>query len=231
MRMAVLQHVPFEGPAGIADWAELRGVDVAVTHLYRGMTLPKLSDFDMLTIMGGPMSVNDQATIPWLAPEVALVRDAIASGKVVLGVCLGSQMIAKALGGKVYSGPTKEIGWFPVQSTAAGTAYGLPERFTPFHWHGETFDLPDQAHLLASTAVVPNQAFAIDTRIVGLQFHIEATPESVKALIENVGHDIGSGAFEQSPETILDGLENCAAIRQTLHGLLDRLTASGLGRT
>ena len=112
MRMAVLQHVSFEGPAAIADWAAAHGVAVTVSHLYRDEPLPGLGGFDMLTVMGGPMSANDEAQLPWLAPEIALVRDAIGAGKIVLGVCLGAQIIAKSLGAKVYAGKQKEIGWF-----------------------------------------------------------------------------------------------------------------------
>ena len=144
MRIAVLQHVPFEGPAAIADWAAARGDRIAVAHLYRGDPLPALADFDMLTVMGGPMSVNDEAKYAWLAPEIALVREAIGAGKIVLGVCLGAQIIAKSLGAKVYAAGQKEIGWFEVKRTETEHPIfeGLPAAFPVFHWHGETFDLP-----------------------------------------------------------------------------------------
>jgi GMP synthase-like glutamine amidotransferase len=117
MRMAVLQHVEFEGPAAVADWAAARAFPLRTFHLHRDTTLPLLSDFDMLTVMGGPMSANDEAQLGWLGPEIALVREAIAADKIVLGICLGAQIIAKALGARVYPGGTKEIGWFPVQRT------------------------------------------------------------------------------------------------------------------
>jgi GMP synthase-like glutamine amidotransferase len=108
MRVAVLQHVEFEGPAAVADWAATRGFSLRVFHLYREATLPLLHDFDMLTVMGGPMSANDEVRFGWLGPEVALVREAIAADKTVLGICLGAQIIAKALGARVYPGRAKE---------------------------------------------------------------------------------------------------------------------------
>jgi GMP synthase-like glutamine amidotransferase len=171
MRMAVLQHVEFEGPAAVADWAAGRGFPLRVFHLYRDTTLPSLSDFDMLTVMGGPMSANDEARLGWLGPEIALVREAIAADKIVLGICLGAQIIAKALGARVYPGGTKEIGWFPVQRTGSHSLFdGLPDSFTTFHWHGETFDLPHEATSLAKSKITETQAFAVGQRVLGLQF-------------------------------------------------------------
>ena len=112
MRMAVLQHVPFEGPAAIADWAAAHGADLTISHLYRGDPLPAMADFDMLAVMGGPMSANDEAQYAWLTPEIALVRDAIERGQDRAGRLSWCAIIAKALGAKVYAGKHKEIGWF-----------------------------------------------------------------------------------------------------------------------
>lgn len=226
MRMTVVQHVEFEGPAAVADWAARRGVALRIFHLYRDATLPSLSDFDMLTVMGGPMSANDEARFEWLGPEIALVRAAIAAGKTVVGICLGGQIVAKALGARVYPGRAKEIGWFPVQRTAGSPALfdGLPQTFTPFHWHGETFDLPHEAMLLASSEVTENQAFAVGQHVLGLQFHMEATEESVRALLKAAAYEIGPGIFEQQPGTILARLDYCASLRPLLHTVLDRLT-------
>jgi GMP synthase-like glutamine amidotransferase len=225
MRMAVLQHVEFEGPAAVADWAAARGFPLRVFHLHRDTTLPLLSDFDMLTVMGGPMSANDEAQLDWLGPEIALVREAIAADKTVLGICLGAQIIAKALGARVYPGGTKEIGWFPVQRTGSHSLFdGLPDSFTTFHWHGETFDLPHEATSLAKSKITETQAFAVGQRVLGLQFHMEATQESVRALLEGAGHEIGSGVFEQRPDTIVAGLNQCANLRPLLDTVLGRLT-------
>jgi len=131
MRMAVLQHVEFEGPAAVADWAAARGFPLRLFHLHRDPALPSLADFDMLTVMGGPMSANDEARLGWLGPEIALVRQAIAADKTVLGICLGAQIIAKALGARVYPGSAKEIGWFSVQRTAGSHRLfdGVPDSF------------------------------------------------------------------------------------------------------
>jgi GMP synthase-like glutamine amidotransferase len=226
MRIAVLQHVPFEGPAAIADWAAARGIAVTVAHLYRDEPLPALADFDMLTVMGGPMSVNDEAEYAWLAPEIALVRDAIGAGKTVLGVCLGAQTIAKSLGAKVYAGKQKEIGWFDVRRTEAAHPIfdGLPAAFPALHWHGETFDLPAGAVRLAETDSTPNQAFGVGNRVLGLQFHIEATPVSVAGLLENCADEIGAGPYQQSPDAIRAHLGTCASLEPLLGRVLGNLT-------
>jgi GMP synthase-like glutamine amidotransferase len=225
MRMAVLQHVPFEGPAAIGEWARPRAVAMSVAHLYRGDPPPHLDSFDMLAVMGGPMSANDEAVFDWLGSESALVRDAIASGKSVLGVCLGAQIIAKALGGRVYKGRQKEIGWFPVARAAAAHPLfeGLPQEFVAFHWHGETFSLPENAVRLASTPSTENQAFAMGDKVLGLQFHLEATPDSVAALIENAASDIEGGPYQQQPAEIQAGAVHCAEMRPHLFRLLDAL--------
>jgi GMP synthase-like glutamine amidotransferase len=225
MRMAVLQHVEFEGPAAVADWAAAREFPLRVFHLYRDTTLPSLSDFDMLTVMGGPMSANDEARLGWLGPEIALVREAIAADKTVLGICLGAQIIAKALGARVYPGGTKEIGWFPVQRTGSHSLFdGLPDSFTTFHWHGETFDLPHEATSLAKSKITETQVFAVGQCVLGLQFHMEATEQSVRALLKGAGHEIGHGVFEQRPDTIVAGLNQCTNLRPLLDTVLGHLT-------
>lgn len=233
MKMSILQHVPFEGPAAIADWAAARGVETKVTHLYRDEPLPALSTFDMLTVMGGPMSANDAARYSWLKPEIELVSDAIGAGKIVLGVCLGAQIIAKALGAKVYAAPHKEIGWFPVNRTEAAHAIfnGLPAAFPAFHWHGETFDLPAGSVRLAATAATPNQAFSVGESVLGLQFHLEATAASVVELLENAAGEIGNGPYEQSPDEIRAGIGTCPSLEPLLYRILDNLTrAAGQGK-
>jgi GMP synthase (glutamine-hydrolysing) len=171
------------------------------------------------------MSVNDEAQLGWLGPEITLVREAIAADKTLLGICLGAQIIAKALGARVYPGSAKEIGWFPVQRTGSHPFFeGLPDSFTPFHWHGDTFDLPHEGKLLAKSEITQTQAFAVGQRVLGLQFHMEATEESVRALLKGAAHEIGDGVFEQQPATILASINQCASLRPLLDTVLGRLT-------
>ncbi|MEI7766418.1 MAG: type 1 glutamine amidotransferase [Phycisphaerae bacterium] len=226
MNIHYLQHVAFEGPSAIAQWALARGHRITGTHLYRGEALPQVAEFDLLVIMGGPMSVLEESEYAWLRAEKQLVRDVIAAQRSVLGICLGAQMIANALGARVYPGPEKEIGWFPVRRVStAGMGALLPEVFTPLHWHGETFDLPAQAVRLAETDPVPNQAFALGNRLLGLQFHLEATPESVRELVAADGASIRPGGYQQPAEVILECEKSCQAVHPVLHRLLDYLCA------
>ena len=205
MRISYLQHVPFEGPARIAAWAKQGGHVLTPNRLDLGQPVPEVAEFDLLVILGGPMSANDDGRYPWLAPEKQLISDATARGKPILGVCLGAQLIAASLGARVHPGE-KEIGWFPVQRTGpssdAGAFSRFPDSFVPLHWHGETFDLPPGAERIAETKACRNQAFQVDDRVVGLQFHLEATIDSVRALAENAASDITGGPFQQTPEQI-----------------------------
>jgi GMP synthase-like glutamine amidotransferase len=228
MRVHYLQHVHFEGPAAIEQWAQEAGHRITGSHLYRGDLLPDAADFDLLVIMGGPMSVNDEREFSWLIEEKELIRRTMALGCPVLGVCLGAQLIASAAGARVYRGPQKEIGWFPVRRvTTEGVGALLPELFTPLHWHGETFDLPEGATRLAETEVIPNQAFQLGCA-VALQFHIEATPQSVAALVENAAHEIQPHMpFQQAPHAIvLDTPAASTAARPILWTLLNHLAGS-----
>jgi GMP synthase-like glutamine amidotransferase len=199
MKVHVLQHVPFEGIGSMAPWLEAHGAELSTTRFFDKPVLPQPGNFDLVIAMGGPMSVNDESTLPWLLPEKAFIRAAVERGVAVLGVCLGAQLIANALGARVYQNPQKEIGWFPIQATAAATnAFRFPEQCTVFHWHGETFDLPSGAVRLARSAVCENQAFQIGRKIIGLQFHLETTPESARAILDNCGDELAPGPYVQT---------------------------------
>jgi len=229
MRLHIIQHVAFEGPGAIQDWARERGHTITTSEQWSGAPLPKPGDFDFLVIMGGPMSANDDAQYPWLAPEKKLFREALEAHKAILGVCLGAQLLASVLGARVYKNPQKEIGWFPVLLTPearASVLSGLPETLTVLHWHGETFDLPEGAVRLASSAACVNQAFEFGGRALGLQFHLEVLPEGLAKLIENSAGDLDSGPFVQSAAGMLAAAEPSERLRTALDRLLDRLAAA-----
>ena len=139
MRVHYLQHVPFESLGHIDTWLRHAGHEITVTRFYEKDPLPSPDLIDQLIIMGGPMSVNDEVEYPWLVAEKAFVRTIIASGKPVLGICLGAQIIASAFGAAVYPNQTKEIGWFPIEAVAAANKEGFqfPPSITVFHWHGD----------------------------------------------------------------------------------------------
>ncbi|HTR31605.1 MAG TPA: hypothetical protein VMH27_20175 [Puia sp.] len=200
MRFHVIQHVAFETAGLLGELIRERGHSLQVTALWDGSTLPEVTDFDVLIIMGGPMSVHDEAEFPWLAGEKALIGKAIGGGKKVLGICLGAQLIAEVCGSKVYPAGQKEIGWWPVK---------LPDGTSTifFHWHGETFDLPPSAELLASTDVCVNQAFRIGDRVLGIQFHPEVTVEIIRGMIGHEGWELEeTGPFIQRADKILEGI-------------------------
>lgn len=228
MRLHVLQHVPFEGLGHIDSWIRRRGHRLTLSRLYEGAKLPDPEAFDRLVILGGPMNIHEEAAYPWLVEEKALIRAALAAGKSAVGICLGAQLLADGLGSRVYAGSHREIGWFPVRLTAAGqrTALteGLPAVTTVFHWHGDTFDLPPGAvHLFASEACA-NQAFLLDNRILGLQFHLESTPETVQQLLTHCRDELIPGPFIQGVAQIADTVpERFARINNLLETLLDRL--------
>ncbi|MEW6261934.1 MAG: type 1 glutamine amidotransferase [Thermodesulfobacteriota bacterium] len=205
MKAHVLQHVPFEDIGSMAWWLKDQGADLSYTRFFENPALPKVNGLDLIIVMGGPMSVNDELTLPWLGPEKQFIREAIGQGTPVLGVCLGAQLIAGALGARVYRNAQKEIGWFPIEATPGGKdVFRFPPQCTVFHWHGETFDLPDRSVRLAGSAACANQAFQLGRRVIGLQFHLETTPESARAIIDNCGDELIPGTYVQTKPELLE---------------------------
>jgi len=225
MRVHVLQHVPFEGLGSIGPWLERRGHTVAWTRLFETASFPALESLDLVVALGGPMSVNDEAELPWLASEKRFVADAIEAGKGVLGICLGAQLVAAARGAKVRPNREREIGWHPVSRVEVARehpcAWLLPSRLEAFHWHGETFELPEGAVQLARSEGCEQQAFALGDRVIGLQFHLETTPASARALIEHCPADLAPGRFVQSAAEMLGDPERFAAIEEAQERVLE----------
>lgn len=229
MRAHWLQHVPFEGLGYIETWLATTGYEITQTKLFQSEVLPQPDSFDLLVVMGGPMSVNDEEEYPWLADEKQFIRNAINAGKAVLGVCLGAQLIASAQGARVYKNQVKEIGWFPIEkvNSDAMNCFAFPPTLEVFHWHGETFDLPEGAHHLARSIGCENQAFQVGNNVIGLQFHLETTPDSAKKITANCRDELVDGQYIQTEETILStGPEKYQAINQIMAEILDYLHCS-----
>jgi GMP synthase-like glutamine amidotransferase len=275
MRFHCLQHVIFETPGLLGSWIGQRGGTLGMTYLFEdgnlahdgslagdgalggtrvlpseASVLPSLEDFDVLIIMGGPMSVHDEAEFSWLRPEKALIAAAIGAGKKVLGICLGAQLVAEVMGGRVYPNPVKEIGFWPVGWTeealrmfpgiGGGIGAGVEELGAGaeelgfragevgagagevFHWHGETFDLPPGAVLLASSEGCMNQAFRVGENVLGIQFHPEVTPGIIDDMIRFEGHELA----EEGPY-IGKAEEMAARAGQIADGARERAGAGG----
>jgi len=205
MRIHTFQHVPFEGLGSIRPFLESAGQTLTFTPFYQSADIPDLDAIDALIVMGGPMSVNDETGFPWLVQEKAFVRRAVETGKPVLGICLGAQLIASALGARIYKNAAKEIGWFPVRKVHGGRTHGFafPESVLAFHWHGETFDLPTNATLLASSEACANQAFQIGACAIGLQFHLETTPETAQTITAHCRDELIPAPYVQTEQEIL----------------------------
>ena len=219
MKIHWLQHVPFEGLGCIEPWlVEVRHV-VACTRFWAGDRLPDAESVDGLIVMGGPMGVYDEAIHPWLAEEKAFIKQIIVQNKPVLGICLGAQLIAEVLGAKVGKNKQREIGFFSL----AGDGKIFPPEFTAFHWHGDTFGIPDGAVHLAASAACGNQAFIYKDNVLGLQFHLETTEESLLALCKNCADEITNGSSIQTLEQMKPFLPILPDANARMFDLLKRL--------
>ncbi|MFT4584814.1 MAG: GMP synthase-like glutamine amidotransferase [Gammaproteobacteria bacterium] len=204
MRVHCFQHVAFEGLGSIGPWLAAAEHTLSKTKLYESPSFPNPDEFDLLIVLGGPMSVGDTQIYPWLDREKAFIKEVIAADKLVLGICLGAQLIASALGAKVYPNRYKEIGWFPINgiSNNLEDCYEFPEALDAFHWHGDTFDLPQGAVRIATSRACPNQAFQINRQVIGLQFHLETTIDSAREIVEHCGDELVPELYIQSASAL-----------------------------
>jgi len=207
-KVLVLRHSPGESLGRILDSLESRGISSEYADLYREGARPDIRGADGLVVMGGAMSANDD--VPFIRQELDIIGEAVALGLPILGVCLGSQLIAKALGARVYRNPVKEIGWYPVHWTEAGARdFLVSEPETLFQWHGETFDLPAGAELLAYSEQCRHQAYRVG-KIYGLQFHLEVTPEIIA---DWLNEDAACGEAREVT-SLIDPHENCGRLEE-----------------
>lgn len=230
MRALVVQHVACEGPGLLRDVLEQKGWRLDIRCMDQpGAALPEsLGNYDAFVILGGPMGAYEEEIYPYLLQVQELIREAVSIRLPMLGICLGGQLIARALGARVGPNPVKEIGWYPVRLTPAGRLAplftGMPLEFSVFQWHGDTFALPDGAFLLAEGETCTNQAFVYGAHIGGgyawgLQFHLEVTPAMIedwaKLYADELADFGGAGAAEAL-------LENTQALWERIRPLQER---------
>jgi len=232
LRLHSVRHESFEREAEIAAWAELRGHSLTHTDLWRGEALPELDRFDWLIVMGGPMGVYDDDRYSWLAGEKLFLRSCVDAGKLVLGVCLGAQLLSLVLGGQVTKNRWREIGWFEVAATPQAAASrvfrDLPQAYEAFHWHGDTFSIPEGALWTAQSRACAHQAFeAKGGRVVGLQFHLETNAQSMREIAEHCVGEIVAGRYIQPVAAMLERPERLLALRGLLDRILDNMAALG----
>ena len=225
----VLQHAAAEGPAAIGDALQRRGISTRVMHVYRGEPVPaQLADADALVVMGGSMGVYEADRYPHLRDELRLIEDALRRGRPIVGVCLGSQLLAAALGARVYPSGGKEIGWYRIDLTDAaatdGLLYDAPRSFTALCWHGDVFDLPAGAVRLASSELTEHQAFRYGEKAYGLLFHLEITRPKLAAMVSALADELAGAGV--SADAMLSGatLHN-AAQQQIGDRVFDRFAA------
>jgi GMP synthase-like glutamine amidotransferase len=207
MDVLVLQHIACEPPGAFEDVLVAAGADIHRVELDEGDALPSWQDYVAIVAMGGPMSVNDDAELPWLAAERRAIAEAVRADVPYWGSCLGVQLLAAALGARVYAGTQPEVGVLPVALTEDGQAdpvfAGLPAEFPTLQWHGDTFELPEGGVLLASSPAYPNQAFRVGRAAYGVQFHVEVTDHmarewaEVPAYAEYADRVLGAGGIDR----------------------------------
>ena len=213
METYIFQHVAFEGPGAILPYLESKGHHVHLVKLYAGDSVPSSLDVDFAVLMGGPMSALEEDKYPFMAEEKQLCRELFAAEKPVLGICLGAQIMANAFFAQIRQNPEKEIGFYPVTFENGLTV-------NAFHWHGETFDIPEYAESIAYSEACRNQGFKIG-RSLGLQFHLETTEDSLNSLLEN-----GAEELEQALSAKAKYVQSKAQILETAKTALPELNAA-----
>jgi GMP synthase-like glutamine amidotransferase len=212
----------------IVEWIEERKHSFSTTHLYKNRKFSTMDDFDLLVIMGGPMNIYEYEKYPWLKEEKMFIKETISAGKAVLGICLGAQLIADVLKATVSKNKYKEIGWFPVftikpERSENALLKGIPEKFTAFHWHGDTFDLPEGAARLFESEACKNQGFVYKNRVIGLQFHLEMSNRTIENVIKNCKDELIEGTYIQSEAEMLDKDSFLTESKLLMFRILDNL--------
>lgn len=223
IRVQVLQHADGEGLGSLRKWFLEKGAYISTTRVDLNQELPSLNEFDWLIIMGGPMGAYEEDKYSWLPAEKQFIRTAIENNKRVLGVCLGGQLIASAMGANVYANSQKEIGWFPIRKTN-DIAPWLSSNQSLLCWHGDCFDLPKTAISFATSDITEHQGFCLGPRVWALQFHIEALHGTTNIFYKVSGACLPEGDYVQSLES-LSSSQHLQASQKTAFKLLDFILA------
>lgn len=223
MRVHVLQHVGSEGVGSMKEWFHHKGAEITCTRVDLNQTLPDINDIDWLVIMGGPMSVYEEDKYPWLKAEKHFIRKAIESNKRVLGICLGGQLIANAMGAKVYANTQQEIGWFPIKKTNEIASWFSSDK-TLLCWHGDCFDLPESAISFATSDITTHQGFCLSPRVWALQFHIEAKQGTTEVFYRVTGSCLPKGDYVQSLDELASS-KHFDTSKETVFELLNYMLA------
>jgi GMP synthase-like glutamine amidotransferase len=231
MHIHYLQHERNEDLAFIGQWASQNDVTTSATLFFEEPVFLDFDAFDWLIIMGGPMAAYEEEKYTWLISEKVFIKKAISAGKIVLGICLGSQLIADALDAKVSKNEEAEIGFFPVifSREAQSDKYfrHFPRELMTMHWHGDTFELPEGAIHMASSSATLNQAFRWGNRVFALQFHPEFTEDSVRTLLKTAAGDLWkNGKWIQHEDQISNRLQFCKENNKYLSDFLDEIVNS-----
>lgn len=224
LKIHYLQHVPYENLGCIEHWVHEYGHKLSVTKFWDIYKLPNVDDIDVLIVLGGPMSIFHDDECPWLGIEKQYIKKAIDKGKKVLGICLGAQLIADRLGADVYRNNNTEIGWFPLMKNEAVREVAVLKSFPPeqkvFHWHGDTFDIPEGALRIASSEACVNQGFIYKDTVLAIQFHLEMTNDGIKQILANCYGSLTEEKYIQSSDQILENIETSKQNNEIMFQLL-----------
>lgn len=238
MKLHIIMHESFEAPAAIEIWAQQRQYDLSYTRLYQGDKFPQKSNFDFLIVMGGPQSpVTTTKECPHFdaKKEIQFIKQAITQNKILLGVCLGAQLIGEALGAKFDHSPNREIGVFDLELTAAGKRDPIfatfPTKFPVGHWHGDMPGLTADAEILATSEACPRQIVKYSSRVYGFQCHFEFTPEAIEGMIQNCAHELEEYKklpYIQNAQQLRKN--DYSSMNELLFKFLDYISTVGLNR-
>lgn len=225
-KIVTLMHAFFEKPGYISNWAEQNDFEIEEIHCWKSPEYPDPKEVKRLLIMGGPMGVYQTKDYPWLIEEIRFIRAVIDAGNKVLGICLGSQLISAAMGAKVHQNHKPEIGWFDINWTSTAydhpLSYGVSSRSKVFHYHADTFDLPENALLLASSLACMHQAYALGDNVLALQFHMEINHELLEDMLFH-GEEIVKDTYVQNIKQIREGIYDVMQNHTDLATLLENI--------